>query len=84
MFFTGYEMASVRRNETENHFRKTTHAFGVFVQGFTNGTIGNTICTNGNANGTIGSHWLPMVPLVKLPMAPLGEPRTEPTFESMK
>ena len=68
------------------------------VQGFTNGTIGNTICTNGNANcaigspsGTIGTigkpmvplvsqwyHWLPMVPLVKLPMVPLGEPRTEP------
>ena len=23
-------------------------------------------------------HWLPMVPLVKLPMVPLGEPRTEP------
>ena len=23
-------------------------------------------------------HWLPMVPLVKLPLVPLGEPRTEP------
>ena len=23
-------------------------------------------------------HWLPMIPLVKLPMVPLGEPRTEP------
>ena len=40
------------------------------VQGFTNGTIGNTICTNGNANGTIGSPngtigtiGKPMVPL---------------------
>ena len=47
------------------------------VQGSTNGTIGNTIGTNGNANGTI-DHWLPMVPLVKLHMIPLGEPRTEP------
>ena len=25
-------------------------------------------------------HWLPMVPLVKLPMVPSGEPRTEPIF----
>ena len=55
------------------------------VQGFTNGTNGNTICTNGNANGTIvspngtiGANGKPMVPLVKLPMVPLGEPRTEP------
>ena len=55
------------------------------VQCFTNGTIGNTICTNGNANGTIGSpngtigtNGKPMVPLVKLPMVPLGEFRTEP------
>ena len=60
------------------------------VQGSTNGTIGNAIDTNGNANGTIGSpnatigkpisqwyHWVPMLPLVKLPMVPLGEPRTE-------
>ena len=23
-------------------------------------------------------HWLPMVALIKLPMVPLGEPRTEP------
>ena len=55
--------------------------------GSTNGTIGNTIGTNGNANGTIGPptgtigtnvsqwyHWLPMVPLVKFPIVPLGEP----------
>ena len=53
-----------------------------FVQGSTNGTIGNNICTNGNANGTIGSSngtiGKPMVQLVKLPMVPLGEPRTEP------
>ena len=54
------------------------------VHGFTNGTItngtiGNTICTNGNTNGIIDSpNGLPMVPLVKLPMVPLGEPRTEP------
>ena len=27
-------------------------------------------------------HWLPMVPLVKLPMVTLGEPRTEPKSES--
>ena len=46
------------------------------VQGFTNGTIGNTISTNGNANGTIGSPSGTTV--VKLPMVPLGEPRTEP------
>ena len=25
-------------------------------------------------------HWLPMVPLLKLPMVPLGETRTEPFF----
>ena len=59
------------------------------VQGYTNGTIGNTIGTNGNANGTICSpnctfgtisQWcrLPMVPLVKLPMVPLGEPEQNP------
>ena len=57
------------------------------VQGSTNCTIVNTIGNNGNANGTIGPangtsgqwyHWLPMVQLVKLPMVPLGEPRTEP------
>ena len=50
-------------------FEHTMRAFGVsqwyqwytnIVQSFTNGTIGNTICTNGNANGTIG---LPTVPL---------------------
>ena len=72
------------------------HCYTNIVQGFTNGTIGNTICTNGNANGTIGFHngtngtigkpmvalvnqwyhWLPMIPLVKLPLVPLGEPRT--------
>ena len=50
------------------------------------GTIDNTIGTNGNENGTTGSPngtigtigKPPMVPLVKLPMVPLGEPRTEP------
>ena len=49
-----------------------------------NGTVG-TIGTNGNANGTIaspngtvGTIGKPMVPLVKLPMVPLGEPRIEP------
>ena len=26
-------------------------------------------------------HWLPMVPLVKLPMVPLGEPRTEQRYD---
>ena len=53
------------------------------VQGFTSGTIGNTICTNGNANGTIGAPnctigtiGKPMVTLVNqwyhwLPMVPL-------------
>ena len=54
----------------------------------TNGTIGKTIGTNGNAigtisspNGTIGkpmvsllSQWYHWLPLVKLPMAPLGNP----------
>ena len=59
------------------HFKITkdmfTNAFGVsqwyqwytnIVQGFTNGTTGNTICTNGNANGTIGSTiGKPMLPL---------------------
>ena len=62
------------------------------VQGSTNGTIGTngnengTIGTNGNDNGTIESPngtigtigKPPMVPLVKLQMVPLGEPRTEP------
>ena len=55
------------------------------VQGSTNGTIGNTIGTYGNANGTIGSPngtigtiGKPMVPLVKFPMVPLGEPRIDP------
>ena len=51
--------------------------------GNTNGTIGNTIGTKGNSNGTIGppngtigTNGKPMVPLVKFPMVPLGEPRT--------
>ena len=49
--------------------------------------IGNAKGTIDSPNGTIGangkpmvplvSHWLPMVPLVKLPMIPLGESRTE-------
>ena len=52
---------------------------------------------NGNVNGTIGSpngtpmvplvsqwyHWLPMVPLVKFPVVPLGEPRTEPLMSEL-
>ena len=48
------------------------------VQGSTNGTIGKNIGTNGNVNGTIdspngtiGTIYKPMVPLVKLP---LGNP----------
>ena len=58
-------------------------------------TNGNAIGTIGSPNGTIGTngkpmlplvsqwyHWLPMVPLVKLPMVPLGEPRTEPIYVS--
>ena len=70
----------------------TLRAFGVsqwyqwytnIVQCFTKGTIGNTICTNGIAsgtigsvNGTIGTIGKPMVPLVSqwynwLPMVPL-------------
>ena len=46
--------------------------------GTTNGTVGTNVSNNGN-NGTIGSPkrfrviWLPMVPLVKFPMLPLGE-----------
>ena len=64
------------------------------VQGYTNGTIGNTIGTNGTICSpnctvcTIGKpivllvsqwcHWLPRVPLVKLPIVQLGELRTEP------
>ena len=53
-----------------------------------NGTIGNTIGTNGKANGSIGSASVPlayvgkpMIPLVKLPMVPLGEPRTRPVVK---
>ena len=29
-------------------------------------------------------HWLPMAPLVKLPMVPLGEPQTEPVSTGEK
>ena len=50
-----------------------------------NGTIDSPNGTIGTIpNGTIGTiisqwyHLLPMVPLVKLPVVPLGEPRTEP------
>ena len=49
--------------------------------------IGNANGTIDSPNGTIGangkpivrlvSHWLPMIPLVKLLILPLGEPRTE-------
>ena len=48
------------------------------VQGFTNG---NAICSNGNANGIIGSPNCTIganVKPVKLSMVPLGQPRTEP------
>ena len=41
------------------------------VQGFTNGTIGNTMCTNGNANGTIGSAKCTIGTIGK-PMVPLA------------
>ena len=54
--------------------------------GNTIGTNGNANGTIGPPNGTIGTngkpmvsqwyHWLPMVPLVKFPMVPLGKPRT--------
>ena len=54
----------------------------------TNGNANGTIGSPNGAIGTIGKsmvplvsqwyHWLPVVPLVKLPMVPLGEPRTEP------
>ena len=56
------------------------------AQGLTNGTIGNTICTNGNANGTIdspsgtigtiGTIGKPMVILV--PLATNGYHRENP------
>ena len=54
-------------------------------------TIGNANGNIGSPNGTIDTigkpmaplvskwyHWLPMVPLVKSPMLPLGDPGTEP------
>ena len=60
--------------------QSTVRVFGVsqwyqwytnIVQSLTNGTIGNTICTNDNAsgtigspNGTIGTIGKPMIPLV--------------------
>ena len=44
------------------------------VQGSTNGTNGIQISFNANMVPLA----LTMVPLVKLPMVPLGEPRTEP------
>ena len=49
-----------------------------------NGTIGSpngTIGANGKPMVPLVSQWyhlLPMVPLVKFPLVPLGEPRTEP------
>ena len=59
--------------------------------GTTNGTIGTNVSTNGNigTNGTIGCRetirvlWLPMVPLVKFPMVPLGECRTHASHASV-
>ena len=58
----------------------------------TNGSVNGTI---GSPNGTIGTigkpmvplvsqryHWPPMVPLVKLPMVPFGEPRTETMLDN--
>ena len=39
--------------------------------------IGNANGTIDSPNGTIGANGKPMVPLVKLPMVPLGESRTE-------
>ena len=50
------------------------------VIGNANGTIDSpngTIGANGKPMVPLVSHWLPMVPMVKLPMVPLGEPRTE-------
>ena len=50
------------------------------VIGNVNGTIDSpngTIGANGKPMVPLVSHWLPMVPLVKLPMVQLGEPRTE-------
>ena len=65
-------------------FTNGTNCYTICTNGNANGTIGPP-------NGTIGAigkpmvplisqwyHWLPMVQLVKLPMVPLGEPRTEP------
>ena len=62
-----------------------------FTNGNTICTNGNVNGTIGSPNGTIGAnckpmvplvgqwyYWLPMIPLVKLPMVRLGEPRTEP------
>ena len=46
------------------------------VIGNANGTIyspNGTIGANGKPMVPLVSHWLPMVPLVKLPMVPLGE-----------
>ena len=51
------------------------------VIGNANGTIDSpngTIGVNGKPKVPVVSHWLPiLVPLVKLPKVPLGEPRTE-------
>ena len=59
------------------------------TNGNANGTIGSTngtIVTNGKPMVPLVSQWyhrLPMVPLVKLPMVPLGEPRTEPLLSQL-
>ena len=74
-------------------YQRYTNIVQCFTNGNTICTNGNANGTIGSANGTIGiigkpmvplisqwCHWLPMVPLVKLTMVTLGEPRTEPLF----
>ena len=63
-------------------FTNGTNGNIICTNGNANGTIGSpsgTIGINGKPMVLLVSqwyHWQPMVPLVKLPMVPLGEPRT--------
>ena len=42
-------------------------------------TLSDVACVHGSTNGIpMSFKVLPMVPLVKFPMVPLGEPRTDP------
>ena len=86
--------STVRVFGVSKWYQRYTNIVQGFTNGTNGNTIctnGNANGTIGSLNGTIGAngkpmvplvsqwyYWLPMVPLVKLPIVPLGEPRTEP------